>query len=148
MSLKPFSQLDFETFLIFSLLLLLIWKFFFCVLIWYASLLVLVFSDKGTIPSDFSLCYSHQILLSQLSLVMRFNSLVYYSYWSCDDDLFVMMIISNCRNIAQLAKVKIMKKHGDWQDLTIPPRYFQTFFLKWVVIHFNWEMNERGKRQW
>ncbi|XP_021901091.1 LOW QUALITY PROTEIN: diacylglycerol kinase 5-like [Carica papaya] len=26
------------------------------------------------------------------------------------------------RNIAQLAKVKVMKKHGEWQDLHIPPR--------------------------
>nr|XP_027061565.1 diacylglycerol kinase 5 isoform X2 [Coffea arabica] len=34
---------------------------------------------------------------------------------------FASLVHPSSRNIAQLAKVKIMKKHGDWQDLTIPP---------------------------
>lgn len=31
-----------------------------------------------------------------------------------------------CRNIAQLAKVKIMKSPGHWEDLNVPHRY--TYF--------------------
>ncbi|XP_069146202.1 diacylglycerol kinase 5 isoform X1 [Solanum lycopersicum] len=34
---------------------------------------------------------------------------------------FASLVHPSSRNIAQLAKVKIMKKHGEWQDLDIPP---------------------------
>ncbi|KAG5579230.1 hypothetical protein H5410_049857 [Solanum commersonii] len=33
---------------------------------------------------------------------------------------FASLVHPSSRNIAQLAKVKIMKKHGEWQDLDIP----------------------------
>uniref|UniRef100_M1B7U8 diacylglycerol kinase (ATP) n=1 Tax=Solanum tuberosum TaxID=4113 RepID=M1B7U8_SOLTU len=35
---------------------------------------------------------------------------------------FASLVHPSSRNIAQLAKVKIMKKHGEWQDLDIPHR--------------------------
>ncbi|GFP89541.1 diacylglycerol kinase 5 [Phtheirospermum japonicum] len=46
-----------------------------------------------------------------------------YAKLGCSQGWFMAPLLHpSKRNIAQLCKVKIMKKHGDWQDLNIPHR--------------------------
>lgn len=45
-----------------------------------------------------------------------------YAKLGCTQGWFCASLVHpSSRNIAQLCKVKIMKKHGNWQDLQIPP---------------------------
>jgi len=46
------------------------------------------------------------------------------------------ILIFECRNIAHLAKVKIMKRHGHWEDLSIPSRYILFYSHVWSFLYF------------
>lgn len=44
------------------------------------------------------------------------------------------ILIFECRNIAHIAKVKVMKRHGHWQDLPIPSRYILFYTHIWSFL--------------
>lgn len=47
--------------------------------------------------------------------------------------LMIILFCLKCRNIAQLAKVKVMKSHGVWKDLHIPHWYLFEIFTCQLV---------------
>lgn len=56
-------------------------------------------------------------------------------------------LIFECSNIAHLAKVKVMKTHGGWEDLQIPSRYIilNTHICPFLLLY--WRYKQLSRRE-